>query len=151
MLYIYSQYSPSVTPRQGGISSIIIALVAITVVLVAAGAGYFISTAGQHTESVGGSFYFSISINYSGLWNLVITGLNATGQQNLNFTRSLNGSGDYQTTVITELRGFVEDTVCTKATKLDSQILALTLDVNSEVKSTTASNPSVEICQTWAV
>jgi hypothetical protein len=139
-----------VIPRQGGVSSTIIALVAITVILVAAGAVYFISSAGQH-ESGGGSFYFAISINYSGHWNLVIWGKNATGQQNLNFTRSLKGSGDYSITVITELAGIAEDTVCTEATKLDSQNLTLVLNVNGEVNSTVASNPSVSICQTWAV
>jgi hypothetical protein len=122
-------------------------------ILVAAGAGYFISTAGQQTNQPGGGgyFYFAISINYSGPWNLVIWGKNATGQQNLNFTRSLNGSGDYKTTVITELVGFAEDTVCTKATKVDSQNLTLILNVNGETNSTTASSPSAKVCQTWAV
>jgi hypothetical protein len=149
-----------VAPRQRGISTTIVALVIIAAIIVAVGAGYFTSTAGQHTNCVpgpcppgggGGSFYFTISINYGGPWNLVIWGKNATGQQNLNFTRSLNGSGNYKTTVITELSGYAEDTVCTKATKLDSQSLALTLDVNGETNSTTAYNPAAKICQTWAV
>jgi hypothetical protein len=66
----------------------------IVVVLAAAGAGYLVWRTSQ--PEVGGSFYFSISINYSGPWNLAIWGENATGGQNLNFTRSLNGSGDYE-------------------------------------------------------
>ena len=121
----------------------------IVVVLAAAGAGYLVWRTSQ--PEVGGSFYFSISINYSGPWNLAIWGENATGGQNLNFTRSLNGSGDYQTTVVTKLVGYAEDTVCTKATKLDSQNLTLTLNVNGEANSTTASSASAKICQTWAV
>ena len=119
-------------------------------ILIASGAAYLIYQ-NANTARVGGSFYFSISINYSGSWNLVISGMNLTGGQNLNFTRSLNGSGHYEKTVITELSGYAEDTVCTKATKLDSQNLTLTLNVNGQTNSTTSSNPSTMICQTWAV
>ena len=129
-------------------------------ILIASGAAYLIYQNANTAERCapgpcpgpgGGSFYFSISINYSGHWNLVISGMNLTGGQNLNFTRSLNGSGHYEKTVITELSGYAEDTVCTKATKLDSQNLILTLNVNGQTNSTTSSNPSTMICQTWAV
>lgn len=96
------------------------------------------------------NFYWYISINYSGSWNLVYWGYNGTAT-NYNVKGSLNGSGNYQTTVVTYGVGYVENTLCAKATKLDSRNLALNLTVLGNTNSTTASNPSAEVCGTYAV
>lgn len=101
------------------------------------------------------NFYFSISINYSGSWNLVYWGTNGTVSQynytNYNVKGNLNGSGYYDTTIVTYGVGYVENTLCANAIKLDSQNLTLTLTVLTTANSTVASNPSVEACGTYGV
>ncbi len=101
------------------------------------------------------NFYYPISINYSGSWNLVYWGTNGTVTQ-YNFTHynvkgNLTGSGNYETTITTYGVGYVENTLCAKATKLDSRNLTLALTVLTQTNSTTGSNPSAEVCATMAV
>lgn len=110
------------------------------------------------------NFSWYISVNYSGSWNLVYWGQNGTygSQENLipgqttytyNVKGDLNGSGNTMTTVVTYGAGYVENTLCAQATRLDSRGLTLTLTVLGPPHndSTTASNPSVEVCATYAV
>jgi hypothetical protein len=107
------------------------------------------------------SVYYFVSINYTGSWNLVYWGQNGTyGSQEqtipgttypYNTERNLNGSGNYQTTITAYIVGYSENTLCAKATKLDSQNLTLNLTVVDRTNSTTASNPSAEVCATYGV
>jgi hypothetical protein len=69
----------------------------------------------------------------------------------------VGGSGFYSTTVQLSGEGpvhngvvYIEETLCGNATKLDSQNLTLTLTIFQN-KSTTAADPSVEVCGTEAV
>lgn len=62
----------------------------------------------------------------------------------------LNGSGDYKTTITTYGVGYVENVLCVKATRLGSQSLTLILTVVGTTNSTTASNPSAEVCSVYA-
>jgi hypothetical protein len=94
-------------------------------------------------------FTYPISINYSGSWNLVYRAQNGTITQ-FNVNGNLNGSGDFKITIATYGVGHVENTLCAEATKLDSQSLPLTLTVLVETNSTTASDPSTEVCVTYA-
>jgi hypothetical protein len=111
-------------------------------------------------------FHYPISINYSGSWNLVYWGENGTVPQNsstipgrnpayvpwqYNVKGNLTGSGNYRTAITTYGVGYVENMLCAKATKLDSQSLTLTLTVVGTTNSTTASNPSAEVCVTYGV
>jgi hypothetical protein len=106
------------------------------------------------------NFYFPISINYSGSWNLRYWGYNGTATQP-NVKGNLNGSGDYQTTIVTYGVGYVENTLCAEATKLDSLNLTLTLAMGGppyrieggyhSLVSTNATDPSAETCFTIAV
>ena len=120
-------------------------------------------------------FYYPISINYTGSWNLVYWGQNGTygthettisvgGYAVLyDFKRSLNGSGNWQATMTTYAVGYEQETLCAQATKLDSQDLTLTLAIGGPpynahvigglptINSTTASDPSAEVCYTIAV
>ncbi|HEV2226154.1 MAG TPA: hypothetical protein VGR56_05040, partial [Nitrososphaerales archaeon] len=68
-----------------------------------------------------------------------------------NFKGNLNGSGNYETRITTYGVGYVENTFCARATKLDSLNLALTLTVLGETNSTTSSSASAEACVTFAV
>jgi hypothetical protein len=70
-----------------------------------------------------------------------------------NFKGNLNGSGNYEARITTYGVGYVENTFCAKATKLDSQNLALTLTVlgRTNSTSTTTSNPSAKVCFVYAV
>ncbi len=96
-------------------------------------------------------FHYSISINYSSSWNLVYWGHDGTGTQ-INVRGNFNGSGNYETEVTTYGVGYVENTLCSNATKLDSQNnLTLTLTVITFTNSTNAYDPSVEVCATQAV
>jgi len=108
------------------------------------------------------NFDYYVSINYSGLWNLVYWGENGTVPQNssiipgqppwrYNVKGNLTGSGNYMTTVVTYGVGYVENTLCAQATKLDSLNLTLTLTVVGSTNSTTASNPTAKVCATYAV
>lgn len=109
-------------------------------------------------------FYYPISVNYSGSWSLVYWGENGTASQNssampgpmpypwwYNIHGSFTGSGNYMTRIVTYGIGYVENHLCAKATKMDSQSATLALAVVNMANSTTASNPSVEVCFTWAV
>jgi hypothetical protein len=107
-------------------------------------------------------FYYPLSINYSGSWNLVYWGTNGTQNGNAtipgcgclagyNFKGNLNGSGAYDRTVATFGVGYVENTFCAKATKLDSQSQKLTLTVVGKTNSTTVSDSSAEVCTVFAV
>jgi len=154
--------------KNGTIAALLVAIPA------GAGAGYFIGVNGApNTSSKYSSetsfnttfttnFYYPISINYSGSWNLVYWGENGTVPQNsstipghplwqYNVKGNLNSSGNYETTITTYGVGYVENMLCAKATKLGSQSLTLTLTVVGTTNSTTASNPSTEVCVTWAV
>ena len=106
--------------------------------------------------------YYSVSINYSGSWNLVYWGENGTVPQNsstipgqpqwqYNVKGDLNGSGNYEAKITTYGVGYGANALCAKATKLDSQNLTLTLTVLTQqlTSSTTPSNPSVEVCATY--
>jgi hypothetical protein len=144
-----------------------IAALLVVAILAGAGVGYFIGVNGAPNTSSKSSFgtsfdttfttnfYYPISINYSGSWNLVYWGTSGTATQ-YNVRGNLNGSGNYETTIVTYGVGYVENTLCAKATKLDSQSnLTLTLTIgngpDSSVNSTTASNPSAEVCATYGV
>jgi len=100
------------------------------------------------------NFYYRISINYSGSWNLVYWGTNGTltpsNFTDYNVKGNLSGSGDYKTTIVTYGVGYVENTLCTKATRM-SQQSTLTLTVLEQSNSTTASDPSAEVCVTYGV
>jgi len=115
-------------------------------------------------------FHYPISINYSGSWNLVYWAENGTatpytvtiatyspgsGPYNLtviyNIMGNLNGSGNYERMMTTYGVGYVENTLCAKATELDSQSLPLTLTVVGRTNSATPSNPTAEVCVTFAV
>jgi len=123
-------------------------------------------------------FYYPISINYTGSWNLVYWGQNGTygthdgthestisvggDTVGYNFKRSLNGSGNWQATITTYAVGYEQETLCAKATKLDPQG-TLTLAIGgppyhtyeiggfSTINSTTTSDPSAEVCYIIAV
>jgi hypothetical protein len=138
----------------------IVAVLLVVAILVGAGAGYFIgvnSAPSSFNTISRGNYYFQypISINYSGSWNLVYWGTNGTitpyNYTHYNVSGNLNGSGNYERTVATYGVGYVENTFCAKATKLDSQSLILTLTVVDKSNSTNASNPSAEVCFTFAV
>jgi len=105
--------------------------------------------------------YYPITINYSGSWNLSYWGQNGTyglKEKTIPGTTwqydvkgNLNGSGNYVTTIVTYGVGYMEDTLCANATKLNSQSnLTLTLTVLGQSNSTTALNPSAEVCATYA-
>jgi len=108
-------------------------------------------------------FHYDIVINYSGSWNLEYWGQNGTlsgsghtmpGRplMQYNIMGRLNGSGDYRTTITTYGVGYVENTLCAEATKLDSRNgLTLTLVVVEQGNSTTSTDPSAEMCATFAV
>ncbi|MGI0078576.1 MAG: hypothetical protein ACRECH_03035 [Nitrososphaerales archaeon] len=98
------------------------------------------------------NFPFPISVNYSGSWMLTYWAENGTATQN-NVKGNISASGNYMTTVTIYGVGYVEKTLCANATKLDSkQNVSLTLTVLTTdfTNSTTASNPSVEVCATVA-
>jgi hypothetical protein len=105
--------------------------------------------------TVGGHFYYLISINYSGSWNLVYWVENfGTSPTNITneYLGNLNGSGNFQTTISFYVVGYVEKTLCANATELKSQNnLALTLTIFNTTNSTTPSNPTVEVCGTMGV
>jgi hypothetical protein len=107
-------------------------------------------------------FYYRLSINYSGSWSLVYWAHNGTFEPNektipgkmapYNIQGNLRCAGNYKTEVTTYGVGYVENWFCAQATKLDSQSgVILTLGVLSKTNSTTASNPSAEVCFTYAV
>jgi hypothetical protein len=101
-------------------------------------------------------FYYNIVINYSGSWNLVYWGTNGTitpsNYTNYNVKGNLCGTGNYEATIVTYGVGYVENTLCARATKLDSHNgLTLTLGLVERSNSTTASDPSAEVCATFAV
>ena len=116
-------------------------------------------------------FYYNIAINYSGSWRLVYWAQNGTVTQqnskgNLTYGNKLTGhtwmlynvvgnqtgSGNHETTIVTYGVGYVENTLCAKATKLDTHNdLTLTLGLVEQGNSTTASNPSAEVCATFGV
>jgi hypothetical protein len=100
-------------------------------------------------------FSYWIIINYSGSWNLVywgqdgiVTQYNAT---NYNVKGDLNGTGDYESQIITYGVGYVENTLCARATKLDSSQNNLTLEVLYGPKSTTAPFGTVTACGYYGV
>ena len=124
----------------------------VVAVLAVAAAWYLIgfNTTGSSIDNAFTThFYYSISINYSGSWNLAYWGQNGTAANNVK--GNLTGSGNYETTIVTYGVGFVENHFCAQATKLDSQNLTLTLGVVGKTNSTTASNPSTKVCVTFAV
>lgn len=139
----------------------------VVAILAGAGAVYFIGVNGTPNTSsfdttFTTNFYYSISINYSGLWNLVYWGENGTTPlynnntipgtlAHYNLKGNLNGSGNYETRITTYGVGYVENTFCAKATKLDSQNLALTLSVLGKANSTTKSDSSATVCVVYAV
>jgi len=100
--------------------------------------------------SVTSQFYYPISVNYSGSWNLVYWVEN--GRQKSDVIGNLTGSGDYDTTITFYVVGYAEDTLCANATKLNSQNnLTLTLSVLGQTNSTTASDLTAEVCATMGV
>jgi hypothetical protein len=145
----------------------VVAVLLVIAILTGAGVGYFVGASfGSSTPSLNTNFvtdfYYPISINYSGSWNLAYWGTNGTQNSNItipgcacptgyNFEGNLNGSGNYEKTVTTYGVGYVENTFCAKATRLGSQSLTLTLSVVGKTNSTTTSNPSAEVCVTFAV
>jgi len=63
------------------------------------------SSCGASDTTFTTDFYYSVSINYSGLWNLAYWSTNGTITPD-NYTHcivkgNLNGSGDYEKTVVT--------------------------------------------------
>jgi len=104
------------------------------------------------------NFYYSISINYGGAWTLEYLGTNGTINYDPftnpieNVRGSLNGTGNYETTVVTYGVEYVENQLCVTATKVDPQNnLTLTLKVVAQTNSTTSSNPTAMVCWTQAV
>ncbi len=94
------------------------------------------------------NFYYPISINYSGSWRLTYW-----GQYGL-VTRynETQGSGNFETTVVTYGVGYVLNSLCAIATKLDSQNnLTLTLTVLTSSQNTTALVSSVQACGNYGV
>jgi hypothetical protein len=101
---------------------------------------------------VGAQFFYPISVEYNGSWNLVYWIPNATGVLT-SIRGNLNGSGSYDTTITFYVVGYVQEKLCANATKLDSQKnnLTLTLTVLTLNESTTVSNPIAEVCATMGV
>jgi hypothetical protein len=95
-------------------------------------------------------FPFSIFVSYDGPWNLTYWGENGTATQN-NFRTNVSGYGDFEFVMTLSGVGYTERTLCANATRLDSESNAqLTLVVAARSNSTTASNPSAEVCTTVA-
>jgi len=118
------------------------------------------------------NFYYWITVNYRGSWNLVYWGWNGTliGQFSCansiqrfcltpyNSTQdSVHGnmtrSGNYTFLVVTYGVGYVQNTLCANATKLGDlkNNLTLTLTVLGTTNNATDSNPSTEACGTYGV
>ena len=131
---------------------------------------YQTSTASDTTFTT--NFFYWITINYSGSWNLVYWGWSGTlnrsyscagSIQNFclmpynstqdNVYGNLNGSGDYSHLVGTYGIGVVENNFCANGTKLDSSQnnLTLTLSVVNTNSNTTASDPTAVACATYGV
>ena len=100
-------------------------------------------TACCNNTSVGATFDYPVSINYTGSWNLVYS------VEYGNISGNLNGSGNHEIWIKFDVTGYVQYTLCANATKLDSSQDNLTLMVLTTTKSTTAS--STEVCSTMAV
>jgi len=144
-------------------------LIAVAVILVLVFSAAYYEGVGPFQSNDFYYFHYAISINYNGSWNLVYWAENGTatpytltitqylgsGPYNLtviyNTMRTLNGSGNYERTITTYGVGYVENTFCAKATKLDSQTLPLTLAVAGKTNSTTLTNPMAVACVTFAV
>lgn len=117
------------------------------------------TTTSQDASTVGATFVFPISINYSGSWWLAywVENYSQSGPSQRNILGNLTGSGNYQTTVTMNVVGYVERTLCASATKLDSLQENLTLSVlptgfnGVNTDSTTASNSTAEVCATMGV
>jgi hypothetical protein len=112
------------------------------------------------------NFYYQVSVNYSGSWNLAYWGQNGTLTQNnavycnecyggvmqYNVYGNLTGSGNYQTEITTYGVGYVENVLCIDAAILNANTGTLTLTVLGKTGIATALiNPSVEVCVTYAV
>jgi len=103
------------------------------------------------------NFYYWIAVNYSGSWTLEYLSTNGTVTFDVynviqyNVRGYLNGSGNYETRITTYGVGYVENTLCAIATKLDSSQNNLTLTVLNMTNSTTTSDPKVEVCATYGV
>jgi hypothetical protein len=101
------------------------------------------------------NFFYHIYINYSGPWTLEYLGTNGTITFDAyhviqyNVKGYLNGSGDYETTVVTYGVGYVINTLCVTATKLDSQNNLTLIVLFPNRRSTTAPNASVEVCASY--
>ena len=94
-------------------------------------------------NTIGATFDYPISVNYSGSWNLVYS------VEYGNISGNLNGSGNHEIWIKFNVTGYVQYTLCANAAKLDSSQDNLTLMVLTTTKSTTAS--STEVCSTMAV
>jgi len=111
-------------------------------------------------STITSQFYYPISINYSGSWNLVYWvenyGTSPTDITN-QYLGNISGSGNYETTITFYVVGYVEKTLCANATKLDNSQENLTLSVlptgvsGENTNSTTISNPTAKVCASMAV
>ena len=113
-------------------------------------------TACCNDTTVGAQLFYPISIEYNGSWNLFYWIKSATGALT-SIKGNLNGSGSYETTITFYVAGYAQETLCAKATKLDDSQKNLTLSVLAtgvsgvNTNSTTASNPTAEVCATMGV
>lgn len=92
------------------------------------------------------TYYYPISIDYNGSWKLVYWGQNGSAMQ----YGSLNGSGNFETTLFLLAPTPSQVTLCANATKLDSSQNNLTLKVLFHINSTAAPYGSTENCGTVA-
>lgn len=104
-------------------------------------------------NNFGTTFVYPISINYNNSWILHYWIENYTGTENT-ISGNLVGSGNSETWIT--FYGYGEYTLCASATRLpsnDTQLFnpILTLTVIAQNESTTASNPTIEVCGTMAV
>jgi len=114
-------------------------------------------------------FYYQISINYSGSWNLAYWGQNGTletgsqsnsvycndcygGVLQYNVYGGMTGSGNYHTELVTYGVGYVENVLCVDAAILNANTGTLTLTVAVKTGIATAAiSPTVEVCFTFGV
>ena len=111
-------------------------------------------------------FYYQVSVNYSGSWNLAYWGQNGTLTQNnavycnecyggimqYNVYGNLTGSGNYQTEITTYGADYMENVLCVDAAILNANTGTLTLTVLGKTGTATAAiSPTVEVCVTYAV
>jgi hypothetical protein len=95
-------------------------------------------------------FPLSVLVSYDGPWNLTYWGENGTATQS-NFKTNVGGSGEIEFIITLSGVGYIERTLCANATRLDSEgNVQLTLTVVTRSNSTTASDPSAEVCATVA-